>query len=87
MEYVLILVVALALDVVFGEPPNRIHPVVGLGRIISWEMKLQPRGRTAQLLYGSLAVLVTAALFSTAAYFLLEYLRDVHVVLFVLVIV
>ena len=85
MEYVLILVVALALDVVFGEPPNRIHPVVGLGRIISWEMKLQPRGRTAQLLYGSLAVLVTAALFSTAAYFLLEYLRDVHVVLFVLV--
>ena len=83
MEYILILVVALALDVVLGEPPNRIHPVAGIGRIISWEMKLRPRGRTVQLLYGSLAVLVTAALFSTAAYFLLEYLRDVHVVLFV----
>ena len=85
MEYVLILVVALALDVVFGEPPNRVHPVAGIGRIISWEMKLRPRGRTAQLLYGSFAVLVTAALFSTAAYFLLEYLRDVHIALFVLV--
>lgn len=85
MEYVLILVVALALDVVLGEPPNRIHPVAGIGRIISWEMKLRPRGRAAQLLYGSLAVLVTAALFSTAAYFLLEYLRDIHIVLFVLV--
>lgn len=85
MEYVLILVLSLALDVAFGELPNRVHPVAGIGRIISWEMKLRPRGRTAQLLYGGLMVLITAGLFSCAAYFLLEYLRDVHMVLFVVV--
>ncbi|MEP7200175.1 MAG: cobalamin biosynthesis protein, partial [Chloroflexota bacterium] len=34
--HALILISALALDLLFGEPPNRVHPVVWMGRWIAW---------------------------------------------------
>lgn len=48
------LVVAIALDAALGEPPSRVHPVVLIGRAISWLEARAPRsGRAAQLAYGA----------------------------------
>lgn len=48
-----VLVVALALDVAFGEPPNAVHPVVWMGRLIGALERRRPRGRpAAEFAYG-----------------------------------
>lgn len=85
MEYVFVLLLALALDMVFGELPNQLHPVAAMGRIISWQVRLSPKDKAAAYLYGMFITLFTMAIFSIPMYFLLEYLRDINTVLFVLV--
>jgi hypothetical protein len=57
LEYVFIVLIALAFDLAFGELPNRLHPVAGLGRIISWELKLAPKGKLGQLGYGTFTLM------------------------------
>lgn len=48
-----------ALDVVFGEPPASLHPVVWMGRLIGALEARRPHGRPwAELVYGALTVLV-----------------------------
>ena len=50
-----------AVDVILGEPPNALHPVVWMGRLIGALMRRRPRGRPrAEFAYGVLIVLVTA---------------------------
>ena len=50
-----------AVDVILGEPPNALHPVVWMGRLIGALMGRRPRGRPrAEFAYGVLIVLVTA---------------------------
>ncbi|MBI2287809.1 MAG: cobalamin biosynthesis protein, partial [Chloroflexi bacterium] len=36
MEILLILVLAVALDLTIGEPPRAIHPVVWMGKVVSF---------------------------------------------------
>ena len=86
MERLLILFLALALDLLLGEPPSAIHPVVWIGKTISLGEKLAPcvhktfplnkREKIKQLSYGVCLVLLTVSLFSTATYFALHYLRE-----------
>lgn len=55
--------VALAgvLDVILGEPPNALHPVVWMGRLIGALERRRPRGRPrAELVYGAGIVVVVA---------------------------
>jgi len=48
-------------DVTIGEPPNALHPVVWMGRLIGALMGHRPHGRPrAEFVYGVLIVLVTA---------------------------
>jgi adenosylcobinamide-phosphate synthase len=48
-------------DVAVGEPPNALHPVAWMGRLIGALMGRRPRGRPrAEFAYGVLIVLVTA---------------------------
>lgn len=49
--------VALALDCM-GEPPARLHPVVGYGKLIGWLARHAPRTPGAQLAYGGGLLLV-----------------------------
>jgi adenosylcobinamide-phosphate synthase len=60
------LVVALALDLALGEPPNRLHPVVWIGTLIGALERHAPRDRpNLELAYGAgmtLAGLMAAAL-------------------------
>ncbi len=50
-----------AFDVLVGEPPNALHPVVWMGRLIGALESRRPHGRPrAEFAYGVLVVLVTA---------------------------
>ena len=86
MENISILLLALAIDVTWGEFPRHVHPVVWMGKIISLELRVAPRqSRRAQLVYGAGIVVLTTALFTLPAHFLLAYLRGVNTVAYVLV--
>ena len=86
MEIVLILVLALILDLVLGEPPNVWHPVAWLGKLMSFEIRLAPRkGKIKQLTFGIAIVIITLAAFTAAVYFLLNYLKEVNAILHIIV--
>jgi len=85
MEIIFILLIALALDLTFGEPPNTWHPVAWLGTFVSLEKKLAPqRDELVQLAYGIGMVLVTLVLIATPAYFLLVYLKEINSAVYVI---
>jgi adenosylcobinamide-phosphate synthase len=86
MEIIAILLIALALDLIFGEPPNAWHPLAWLGKLISVETRLAPKkDRLRQLAYGVTMVLITLGLIVTAVYFWLAYLREFNLVVYVIV--
>jgi adenosylcobinamide-phosphate synthase len=75
-EILLALVIALAYDQIFGEPPARLHPVVWMGKLVSlWERFAPKRRGNAQLLYGLLAVLFSAGALLFGLTYGLNWLR------------
>ena len=67
MAISLILLVALIIDLVLGEPPRIIHPVVWMGKVASsLERGNVSRSPLAQLVYGAGIVLITIGLFTAA---------------------
>lgn len=94
MEAALILILALALDLLLGEPPSPLHPVVWMGRTISLGETLAPylsdtaplsRGeRMRQLIYGACLAAFVITIFSAASYFLLHYLKELSSVPYVI---
>jgi adenosylcobinamide-phosphate synthase len=86
MEKIVVLLIALTLDLIFGEPPNAWHPVAWLGKLIAWETKLAPhRGKFRQMAYGATIVLVALGLIATATYFLLAQLSEFNLIVYVIV--
>lgn len=86
MENILILILAIAIDLVFGEPPSVLHPVVWMGKFTSLIERLTPgRGSLAQLIYGAGAVLLAIGFFAIPIYFLLPYLRELSQAAYVIV--
>lgn len=56
---------ALALDALFGDPPNRLHPVAAMGAFIHWTAARAPlRGPARQFIYGVILTLAGMAIFS-----------------------
>lgn len=86
MEILFILLLALILDLAFGELPNVIHPVAWIGKVASYLKKgyknLSP---SVQFVYGAGMVLFTIALFTLPVYFLLFYLKSFNLVIYVVV--
>jgi len=82
----LILAIALAIDLVGGEPPRAIHPVVWMGKVTSFlgrgSISRSPR---TQFVYGCGITLVTIGLFVAPAYFMLLYLKSFSFVAYVIV--
>jgi adenosylcobinamide-phosphate synthase len=89
MPNLLVLLLALVIDLVLGEPPNPVHPVVWMGNLIKLLMRAPVRStrcsRVTQFLYGMLVVTVTVGVFALAAWFLLRWLAGVSPVAYVLV--
>jgi adenosylcobinamide-phosphate synthase len=53
-----VLALAVALDLLAGDPPNRWHPVAWIGRLIALGRRLAPRSPDDLALYGAFLVLV-----------------------------
>src|SRR4030042_546383 len=86
MEKIVVLLIALTLDLIFGEPSNAWHPVAWLGKLISLEAKLGPRrGRLRQLAYGVGMVLITLGLIVTVVFLLLADLGKFNFIAYALV--
>ena len=86
MEPLLILLLALAIDLIFGEPPRAIHPVVWMGKVVSLLEKIAPaQGTRSQLVYGGGMVLLTMFIFTSPVYFLLLYVDELSPVAYIVV--
>ncbi len=86
MHVPLILLLALAIDLTLGEPPPVIHPVVWMGKAVSFLIKGRgDRSPAAQFLCGLGVVLVTAGVFVAPVYFILFYLKGLSLVAYVVV--
>ena len=85
MDILLILSVALAIDLVLGEPPRLIHPVVWMGKITSFLARgSNSRSPFIQFVYGAGIALFTIGLFTAPAYFILLYLKSLSFVAYVI---
>ena len=79
MQIIAIFILALILDIAFGEPPNTWHPVAWLGKLIFWEINQAPsQGKIRQLVFGVGVVILTMAVVTSAAYFLLFYIQELN---------
>ncbi|HEY1065066.1 MAG TPA: cobalamin biosynthesis protein, partial [Pirellulales bacterium] len=59
--------IALALDLTLGDPPNRWHPTAWMGSFIAWGRRLAPKeGRLKPFCAGLLILLVGATLSASA---------------------
>ncbi|MFC2011048.1 cobalamin biosynthesis protein [Chloroflexota bacterium] len=86
MDTLLILLVALTVDLTLGEPPRLFHPVVWLGKVISFlERGGAGQPRLAQFVYGIVMSLLLIGLFAAATYFILLYLKSLSFVAYVIV--
>jgi adenosylcobinamide-phosphate synthase len=86
MEIVIILLLALVLDLTFGDPPTALHPVGWMGKVISFLIKGgKGHGSGAQFAYGLGVVLITLSLFVVPVYFGLAYLRNINVAAYIIV--
>ena len=57
-----LLALAVALDLLVGDPPNRWHPVAWIGRLIALARARAPRAPDDLALYGSFLILIVAGL-------------------------
>src|SRR5213594_4287815 len=63
----LVVIVALALDLALGDPPNRLHPVAWMGRAIGGGRRALCRGGRVSLFVGGALVTLAVAAFAAAA--------------------
>jgi adenosylcobinamide-phosphate synthase len=86
MEIILIVTIAVVIDLIIGDPPDAIHPVAWMGKVISLlekaGLKLNSPG---QFIYGTGMTLFMAALFITPVFFLLVYLHNHNQVAYIIV--
>ena len=74
MDSIFILVLALILDLIIGELPNKYHPVAWLGKLIDLEVKFIPgKGKVIQFISGMIGVLTTIGLIAVSIFYLLSF--------------
>jgi len=86
MAVLLVLAIAFVIDFTVGEPPRVIHPVVGMGRLVSF-LARRGAGRSPRVQFacGCGITLLTVAAFAVPTYFLLAYLWSASPVAYVIV--
>ncbi len=78
---IIILALAIILDMALGDPPNVIHPVAWMGKVISFLEKARLGHHPAvQFLYGTATTLLMIALFVAPVYFILLYLGQLNII-------
>ncbi len=86
MENIIIILLAFAVDLIFGDPPTRFHPVGWMGKMISMFVYASPKSnKIAQFAYGLLIVLLGIMILVTPVYFLLDYLDGISRIAFIII--
>ncbi|MCL0093577.1 cobalamin biosynthesis protein [Dehalococcoidia bacterium] len=86
MDILVILSLALAIDLILGEPPRAVHPVVWMGKVIGFlERGGINQPPSAGFVYGAGMTLVAIGLFAAPAYFILSYLRSLNFMAYVII--
>jgi adenosylcobinamide-phosphate synthase len=86
METLFTLLLALIIDLTLGELPAVIHPVVWMGKVVSFLARgRNGRSPAAQFFHGLGVVLVTAIIFVAPVYFALSYLKGLNLVAYVVI--
>jgi adenosylcobinamide-phosphate synthase len=75
-EALIVLVGALAFDLLLGEPPSRLHPVVWVGRFHSALRRFAPRAPAAAFVFGLGMALAGPVLFGLGAWWLMSLLAS-----------
>lgn len=84
MDIILILMVALLIEFTIGDPPNIVHPVAWLGRVISFFQRLGLKGgKYFQFIYGLLLTLVLALGVAAITWVIVVWLRDYNYALYI----
>jgi adenosylcobinamide-phosphate synthase len=74
----MIIILALLLDFIFGDPPNRFHPTAWMGNLISWLLRYRPYKKPKlELLYGLGIILAGTGLFGITGYMLAIFFRSI----------
>ena len=85
---VLVLLLALVLDLALGEPPNRLHPTVWIGKTVALAERIAPGPQAApplQLAFGAGMALLIPAAWGAAAWALSFGLLQLHPLAYLLV--
>ncbi len=85
----LALLLALALDLAVGEPPNRLHPTVWIGKTVALAERIAPGPNSApavQLAAGGLIALVVPAAWGAAAWAVAYGLMQLHPIAYLLLV-
>lgn len=84
MEGVLILLLAMGVDLLVGEPPRPIHPVVWMGKGAQLLERCAPAAPRLQIFYGAGVVLVVATLSALPVWVLLSFLKAGNAFIYIL---
>ena len=85
----LVLLLALLLDLALGEPPNRLHPTVWIGKTVALAARIAPGPqamRAAQMAFGAGMALLIPAAWGAAAWAVTFGLLQLHPIAYVLVV-
>ena len=86
---VLVLLLALLLDLTFGEPPNRLHPTVWIGNTVAMVERMAPGPHgapLAQMMFGTGMALLIPAAWGAAAWAITFGLLQLHPLAYLLVV-
>jgi adenosylcobinamide-phosphate synthase len=85
MAEITILVLAIIIDIIFGELPNMLHPVAWLGKLINLEIRFSPgKGKNAQIAYGITILILTTVIISLLVYFAFSFIRQYDEVVYII---
>ena len=80
-----ILAIAVVVDLLFGDPPNKIHPTAWIGITISWLDKISPQSNRDRFMYGLVIVVLIPALWSGLSYIIAQSISNINPIAHVIV--
>ncbi|KAA1282288.1 MAG: cobalamin biosynthesis protein [SAR202 cluster bacterium] len=80
-----ILFIAVIIDVLFGDPPNKLHPTAWIGSSIMWLKRLTPKSNTSRFLYGAMIAITIPTMWAGSSYIVGHIAMSLNGIVYVLV--